>query len=92
VKTIPILDANVEYRRAANPFRQEYPDQTTIRTVLADSLTFFGVGDYQNRFFLEFEGRRLTDPNETLHHLLGKKGEARFHLVERSRLAHGDDE
>jgi len=92
VKSIPILDGTVEYRRAANPFRQKYPEQKIIGTVLADSLAFFGVGEYQNRFFLEYEGRRLTDLGETLHQLLGKKGEAKFHLVEQSCSALGDDE
>jgi hypothetical protein len=53
----------------------------------APAMTFFGVSDHRDRdthqFFLEFNGQRLTDLNQTLELLLGphRKG-AHFNLVE----------
>jgi hypothetical protein len=76
----------VEYLPATKPFHHEYSPDTTIGTVQADAMSFFGVRDYQDRdthrFFLEFHHQRLTNLSETLHQLLGDKREAEFHLVE----------
>jgi hypothetical protein len=44
------------------------------------------VSDHRDRdthqFFLEFDGRRLTDMAETLRQLLGHRHGAKFNLVE----------
>lgn len=76
----------VEYLPATKSFHREYSQETTLGTVQADAMSFFGVSDYQDRdthrFFLEFHGQRLTNLGETLHQLLGEKREGEFHLVE----------
>jgi hypothetical protein len=76
----------VEYLPATKAFHHEYPLATTIGTVQAEAMSFFGVRDHkdrdEHRFFLEFHGQRLTNLSETLHQLLGEKREAEFHLVE----------
>lgn len=82
-----IVAVTVSYLPAPNPFRREFPDKTTIGTVRDDAMRFFGVNNHTDRdtheFFLEFEGRRLTDMGETLERLLGRdRREAHFNLVE----------
>jgi len=77
----------VSYLPAPNPFHREFQDETTVGTIRADAMTFFGVTDHRDRdiheFFLEFEGRRLTNMAETLEQLLGPhRREAHFNLVE----------
>ncbi len=76
----------VEYLPATQPFHYQYSRETTIGTVQADAMSFFGVGDHKDRdehkFFLEFNHQRLMNLSETLHQLLGEKREAEFHLVE----------
>jgi hypothetical protein len=77
----------VSYLPAPNPFHRSFRDETTVGTVRADAMQFFGVSDHKDRdaheFFLEFEGRRLTDMAETLVRLLGPhRHEAHFHLIE----------
>jgi len=82
-----IVKVTVAYLPAPVPFRHVFRDETVIATVRIDALTFFGVQDHQDRdkheFFLEFEGRRLTNMAETLGQLLGPhRREAHFNLIE----------
>jgi hypothetical protein len=81
------VEVTVEYLPAAKPFRCTYDGAVTVGTVRSDAMTFFGVSDHRDRdthqFFLEFNGQRLTNMNQTLDQLLGphRKG-AHFNLVE----------
>jgi hypothetical protein len=82
-----IVKVTVAYLPAPAPFRHVFSDETLIATVRTDALVFFGVQDHQDRdkheFFLEFEGRRLTNSAETLGQLLGPhRREAHFNLIE----------
>src|SRR5436309_2772992 len=65
----------VEYLPASAPFHQAYPGATTLEAVRADAMAFFGVRDHQDRdthrFFLEFEGARVTNTAQTLDQILG---------------------
>lgn len=83
----PDYEIAVEYLPASHPFHKSYEGNETLATVRADAMNFFHVSDHRDRdthqFFLEFEGRRLTDMAETLKQLLGPhRHEAKFHLVE----------
>jgi hypothetical protein len=77
----------VIYLPATRAFHHGYPGTTTLGTVRTDAMNFFGVQDRTDRnkyeYFLEFEGRRLTNLSETLDTLLGphRRG-AEFHLIE----------
>jgi len=82
-----VVEVTVDYLPAPKPFRKAYREQTVIETVRTDAMAFFGVRDSKDRdtheFFLEFEGRRLTNMLETLQQLLGPhRHEAHFSLVE----------
>lgn len=81
------VEVTVEYLPASRPFHKEYPDSTTVGTVRTEAMAFFGVSDHRDRdthqFFLEFNGRRLTNTAETLEQLLGPhRKAAHFNLVE----------
>ena len=83
-----IVDVKVDYLPAPSPFVRKYKDETTVETVRTESMTFFGVKDYQDRnihkFFLEFEGRVLENTSQTLEQLLGPhQRSAHFNLIER---------
>jgi hypothetical protein len=77
----------VDYLPASQPFHHSYDGSATISTVRTDAMAFFRVSDHKDRdthqFFLEFQGRRLTNMAETLDQLLGphRRG-AKFNLVE----------
>lgn len=79
-------EITVEYLPASHPFHKSYEGNETVATVRADAMTFFHVSDHRDRdthqFFLEFDGRRLTDMAETLRQLLGHRHGAKFNLVE----------
>lgn len=82
-----IVRVVVNYLPAPEPFRQTFNDETSLATVRADATAFFHVTDHKDRdqheFFLEFDGRRLTNLNETLGQLLGPhRREANFNLIE----------
>lgn len=82
-----IVKVVVTYLPAPEPFRQVFKDEALVGTVRTEAMTFFHVSDHQDRdkheFFLEFEGRRLTNMAETLGQLLGPhRHEAHFNLVE----------
>jgi len=82
-----LVKVKVSYLPATKQFEQEYVRPTELSIVRADAMAFFGVRDHKDRdtqeFFLEFEGRRLTNLSETLGELLGPhRPEAEFHLVE----------
>jgi len=76
----------VHYLPAERSFHHEYLPDTTVGTVQAEAMQFFGVRDHkdrdEHRFFLEYHGRKLTNASETLRQLLGERHEAEFHLVE----------
>jgi hypothetical protein len=82
----------VDYLPSPKPFHHDYLHNTTVGVVQKDAMEFFGVRDHQDRdkhqFFLEYHHQRLSHPDETLHHLLGDKTEADFHLVEQITPGH----
>jgi hypothetical protein len=81
------VQVTVDYLPAAAPFHMEFPPATTLEVVRTAAMEFFGVRDRTERdtykYYLAFEGNRLTDTGQTLEQLLGphRKG-AHFHLVE----------
>lgn len=81
------VQVTVVYIAAAQPFHRAYVGSTTLGTVRTEAMNFFGVKDHTDRnkyeYFLEFEGKRITNLSETLDTLLGlhRRG-AEFHLVE----------
>jgi hypothetical protein len=82
-----IVEVAVSYLPSPNRFQRKYADETTVGIIRTDAMAFFGVQDHKDRdvheFFLEFEGRRLTNMGETLEQLLGPhRREAHFNLVE----------
>ena len=83
----PDVEVTVEYLPAAKPFHRSYDGNTTLGAVRTDAMAFFGVSDHKDRdthqFFLEFNGKRLTNLAETLEQLLGPhRKDAHFNLVE----------
>jgi len=81
------VDIHVHYLPAVHAFRRTYDDEALVATVRSDAMTFFGVQDRTDRnkheFFLEFEGQRITNYNQTLEQLFGRdRREANFNLVE----------
>jgi hypothetical protein len=77
----------VDYLPAAVPFKKDYDDETVVSTVRSDSMGYFQVSDHKDRdqheFFLEFEGKRLTDTSRTLEQIFGRdRRHAKFNLVE----------
>ena len=81
------VEVTVEYLPATKPFHRAYAETTTVGTVRTGAMAFFGVSDHRDRdthqFFLEFNGRRLTDMAQTLQQLLGPhRRAAHFNLVE----------
>jgi hypothetical protein len=82
-----VVEVTVSYLPSPNRFQRKYGDETTVGTIRTDAMAFFGVQDHKDRdtheFFLEFEGRRLTNIGEALGQLLGPhRREAHFNLVE----------
>ncbi|HEV2352069.1 MAG TPA: hypothetical protein VG028_19730 [Terriglobia bacterium] len=82
-----IIEVTVSYLPAPSPFHHKFQDEATVGTVRLDAMLFFGVQDHKDRdtheFFLEFEGRRLTNLTETLEQLIGPhRREAHFNLIE----------
>lgn len=53
----------VSYLPAAQPFKKDYPKETTLATVRVEAMSFFGVQDYTDRdvheFHLEHDGHRV---------------------------------
>jgi hypothetical protein len=81
------VDVTVDYLPATAAFHHEYPRTETLASVRTDATVFFGVRDRQERdkyeYFLEFDGKRITDTSQTLSDLLSPhKRKAEFHLVE----------
>jgi hypothetical protein len=87
VKVPMKIKVTVEYLPATKPFRGEFAKTDTVGAVRAAATSFFGVADHQDRdkheFFLEFDGSRLTDLEQTLESLLGpRRRVANFNLIE----------
>jgi hypothetical protein len=81
-----LVNAQVEYLPASQPYQHRYPDSTPLATVRTDSMAFFGVSDHRDRdtheFFLTYAGQRITNLSQTLEQLVGDKHDATFDLVE----------
>src|SRR5262245_57747063 len=81
------VQVTVEYLPASAPFHRTYARAAALESVRTDAMAFFGVRDHQDRdthrFFLEFEGARVTNTSQTLDQLLGvhRRG-AHFNLIE----------
>lgn len=81
------IEVTVEYLPAAKPFHRTCDGTVTVGTVRSEAMAFFGVNDHKDRdthqFFLEFNGQRVTNTDQTLNQLLGphRKG-AHFNLIE----------
>lgn len=81
------VQVTVNYLPAAGPFREEYPHGAILETMRGQAMEFFGVQDRQERdtyrYYLEFEGERLTDTSQTLGDLVGERRRgAHFNLIE----------
>jgi hypothetical protein len=59
------VDTEVAYLPSPKPFERDYPEATTLATVRSESMTHFGVQDYNDRdrheFHLEHNGQRVDD-------------------------------
>src|SRR5438552_1563985 len=70
-----VVQVSVGYLPATQPYHHPYPGETVLETVRTDSMQFFGVQDRQERdtyrYFLEFEGQRVSNTSQTLRDLLG---------------------
>jgi hypothetical protein len=82
-----LVHVQVRYLPAAEPFKRSYDDETVVTSVRRDAMSFFGVQDHTDRdrhdFFLEFEGRRITETSQTLEQLFGRdRRDAHFNLIE----------
>jgi hypothetical protein len=70
------VEVDVRYLPAAHPFHQPYPPETTLETVRTAAMGYFGVQDRTERdtyrYYLGFEGQRVTDTSQTLGGLLGE--------------------
>lgn len=80
------VKVSVDYLPAAGPFKQDFEETTTLEAVRTEAMAHFGVRDRQERdtyhYWLHFEGQRISDTNQTLAQLLGKKRHGKFDLVE----------
>ena len=81
------VEVTVDYVPAVKPFHAAFQEADSVEVVRQAAMNFFGVSDHQDRdthrFWLEFDGRRLTNPAETLGDLLGEhRRGAKFLLVE----------
>ena len=77
----------VDYLPAAEPYQHRYPLTTVLESIRSAAMEFFGVQDRQERdtyrYFLEFEGERLTDTARTLGEIVGERHKhAHFNLIE----------
>jgi hypothetical protein len=81
------VHVTVNYLPAAEPFREEFQHEAVLETVRAQAMEFFGVQDRQERdtyrYYLEFEGDRLSNTSQTLGDLIGERRRgAHFNLIE----------
>lgn len=77
----------VDYLPAAEPYRHAYSLTTVLESIRVAAMEFFGVQDRQERdtyrYYLEFEGERLTDTTRTLGEVIGERHKrAHFNLIE----------
>lgn len=83
----PAVATEVAYLPAVAAFKKDYDDEMRVSVVRGDAMTYFRVADHKDRdtheFFLEFDGKRVTDSNQTLEQLMGRdRRHARFNLIE----------
>lgn len=80
------VKVSVDYLPAAGPFKKDFEEAATLEAVRTEAMAHFGVSDRQDRntykYWLHFEGQRISDTNRTLEQLLGKKRHGKFDLVE----------
>ena len=81
------VEVNVRYLPAAHPFHQTYPPEIRLETVRTEAMGYFGVQDRTERdtyrYYLGFEGQRVTDTSQTLGGLLGEhRRGVHFELIE----------
>lgn len=80
------VKVSVDYLPAAAPFKQDFEETESLEAVRAAAMEHFGVRDRQERdtyhYWLHFEGQRISDTNQTLAQLIGKKRHGKFDLVE----------
>lgn len=81
------MRVTVSYLPAAASFRKSYPRDTVLEEIRVQAMRFFGVEDRQERdtyrYYLEFEGERITDTSRTLGEVIGERRQsAHFNLIE----------
>jgi hypothetical protein len=82
-----LVKTEVDYLPATAPFEHRYDDETQVGIVRGEAMVFFKVQDFndrnQHRFFLEFEGRRLTDLGQTIEQVASRERKhVKFTLIE----------
>src|SRR2546422_10425684 len=85
-RTRPVR-VTVSYLPAAAPFRESYSPDTVLEDIRGAAMVFFEVKDRQERdtyrYYLEFEGERLTDTSRTLGDVIGERRRGvHFNLIE----------
>ena len=80
------VKVSVDYLPAAEPFKKDFEETATLEAVRTEAMAHFGVRDRQERdayhYWLHFDGQRISDTNQTLPQLVGKKRRGKFDLVE----------
>jgi hypothetical protein len=80
------VKVSVDYLPAAGPFKKDFEETAILESVRTEAMAHFDVRDRQERdtyhYWLHFEGQRISDTNQTLAQLLGKKRHGKFDLVE----------
>jgi hypothetical protein len=89
------IETKVGYLPAPKPFHHRYPPDTTMEVIRVAAMAHFGVENHTDRdtheFFLDFEGKRITDYGQTLEAVIGGKHheKADFELVEQVTAGEG---
>lgn len=81
------VKVTVDYLPAAEAFHGEFTRETVLETIRSEAMSFFGVADRQERdtyrYYLEHDGRRITDTSVTLGSVVEEHAHAaHFNLVE----------
>jgi hypothetical protein len=81
------VKVTVDYLPAAAAFHGEYARETVLETIRSEAMSFFEVADRTERdtyrYYLEHEGRRITDTSVTLGSVVEEHAHgAHFNLVE----------
>ena len=80
------VKVSVDYLPAAAPFKQDFEETDVLEAIRVAAMEHLDVRDRQERdayrYWLHHEGQRVTDTNQTLGQLVGKKRHGKFDLVE----------